>query len=374
MKEISYVVVFPNDFSKNKIPQLMENIKKILKIKNQQFNSIKRDGDVILVDANDPVFSSSAINLLFGIKKIAIARQIKNDFQVIVKEIASVGGNLLLKGERFLVRVEGKSKGFFTKDVELSATSAIIEKKSNIDAKPGTDENFDKLLYTYLTKNHGYVCIFIDKGLGGIPFDAKKQDTICCIYDEISAISCYETIKQGYNSKIIVCYRQKSDLINIVKMLNQIIPRLLKQKIEIDFFNLNISNYGTKNYLLLVKSVLDVLIKQTKKTNVRYVSIALSPLIFSRNFIDESMKLIFENNLLPILPLFGINGQIFDDLKEIGIEKNISKIRKIISMKLNESTNHINKIADVVKSKKTVMVDLGPNNMHDILDSFEENH
>ena len=45
MKEVSYVVVFPTVFSKNKIPQLISNIKKILKIRNQEFKSIKRDGE-----------------------------------------------------------------------------------------------------------------------------------------------------------------------------------------------------------------------------------------------------------------------------------------------------------------------------------------
>ena len=120
MNEISYVVVFPTIFSKNKISQLVINIKKILKIKNQQFKSVKRDGDVILVDANDPVFASSAINLLFGIEKIVIARQTKNDFQKIVSEITSISGNLLLKGEKFLVKVEGISKGFLVKDIEIA--------------------------------------------------------------------------------------------------------------------------------------------------------------------------------------------------------------------------------------------------------------
>ena len=136
MDEISYVVVFPTIFSKNKIPQLITNIKKILKIKNQEFKSVKRDGDIILVHANDPVFASSAINLLFGIEKIAIARQIKNDFQNIISEITSIGGNLLLKGEKFLVKVEGISKGYVTKDVEIAATSNIIEKKAKLGAHP----------------------------------------------------------------------------------------------------------------------------------------------------------------------------------------------------------------------------------------------
>ena len=83
-----------------------------------------------------------------------------------------------LKGEKFLVKVEGMSKGFLVKDIEIASTSNIIEKKSNLGAHPGTDENFDKLLYTYLTKNNAYICIFLDKGKGGIPYQSQNQQTI----------------------------------------------------------------------------------------------------------------------------------------------------------------------------------------------------
>ena len=259
MNKISYVVVFPSIFSKNKIPQLIKNIKKVLKIKNQEYNSVKRDGDIILVDANDPVFASSAINLLFGIEKIAIARQIKNDFQNIISEITTIG-TYPLKGEKFLVKVEGISKGFLVKDIEIAATSNIIEKKSNLGAHPGTDENFDKLLYTYLTKNNAYICIFSDKGKGGIPYQSQDQQTICAIYDEISAVSCYETIKQGYDTKIIVCYRQKSELMNLAKIINQIIPRLVQEKIGLEFYYLKIKPNGIKNYLIYVNSILEIML------------------------------------------------------------------------------------------------------------------
>ena len=375
MNEISYVVVFPNDFSKNKISQLIVNIKKILKIKNQQFNSVKRDGDIILVEANDPVFSSSAINLLFGIKKIAIARKIKNNFQDIVSEISSVGGNLLLKGERFLVRVEGTSKGFFTKDVELSATSLIIEKKSNIDARPGTEEDYDKILYTYLTKNNAYVCIFSDIGQGGIPYQSQNQNVICSVYDEISAVSCFETIKQGFNPKIVVCFQKNSELMNLVKMINRIIPRLVKQKIEIEFFHIKITDSGIKNYFSLLSSVLEIMLRLSKANRINHISIALSPMIFSVDFIDNSIKHVFENDLIPIVPLTGIDTNLFEDLKEIGIEKNIPKIKKLISMNTRDVPEPSNRIIDeAIKSRKTVRISVGPNNVHDILDSLFEKH
>jgi len=375
MSEISYVVVFPNDFSKNKIPHLINNIKKILKVKDQKFNFVKRDGDVILVDANDPVFSSSAINLLFGIKRVAIARQIKNDFDEIVSEISAIGGNLLLKGERFLVKVEGESKGFFTKDVELASTSSIIEKKSNIDAKPGTEEDYDKLLYTYLTKNNAYVCIFSDRGLGGIPIAEKNQNTICAIYDEISAVSCFETIKQGFNSKIIICYKQKSELMSLVKILNQIIPRLVKREIEIEFFHVKSSGSGIKSYLSFVNNVTEILINVSKENKINHVTVAVSPLIFSLDFIDKIIRRVFENNLIPILPITGIDENLFEDAKEIGLEKNISKMQKLISLNSSQVTSFSSKVVnESLKLKKIISVKVGPNNVHDILDSLDENH
>jgi len=77
VSENASVVVFPSIFAKNKINSLVSNIKKILKIKNQKYQEIRRDNSLIVVDANDPVFTSSAINLLFGIERVAIAKQVK---------------------------------------------------------------------------------------------------------------------------------------------------------------------------------------------------------------------------------------------------------------------------------------------------------
>ncbi|AFS81810.1 thiamine biosynthesis ATP pyrophosphatase-like protein [Candidatus Nitrosopumilus koreensis AR1] len=368
---MSYVVVFPTIFSKNKIPQLISNIKKILKIKNQQFNSVKRDGEIILVDANDPVFASSAINMLFGIKEIAIAKQIKNNYQNIVSEITSIGGNLLLKGEKFLVRVEGTSKGFLAKDVEIAATSNIIEKKSKLGAHPGTDLDYDKLLYTYLTKNNAYICIFSDKGKGGIPYQSQSQKTICAVYDELSAVSCYETIKQGYDTKVIVCYRQKSELMNLAKVLNQIIPRLVQEKIELEFFHLKINPNGIKNYLTYVNSILEIMLQYSNKR----VSLALSPLVFSSDFIDNALKLVFTKKKIPLIPLSGVDTSLFEEAKEIGLEKSIKKLEKIVTISSYEIPSFAKKqVENAQKTKKMISIQVGPNNVHDILDSLEENH
>ncbi len=369
MGEISYVVVFPTIFSKNKISVLISNIKKILKIKNQEFKSVKRDGDIILVDANDPVFASSSINLLFGIEKIIIAKQVKNNFKEIVSEITTVGGNLLLKGEKFLVRVDGISKGFLPKDIEIAATSNIIEKKSKLGAHPGTDVNYDKLLYTFLSKNFAYISIFSDKGNGGVPYETQKKKTICAVYDELSAVSCFETIKQGYDTKIIVCYRQKSELMNLAKIINQIIPRLVQDSIELEFYHLKINPNGIKNYLTYVNSILEIMLRNS----IQRISIALSPLVFSSDFIDNSLKKIFEAKKFPIIPMCGVDSNMFEDAKEIGLERSMKRLEKIVTATSDEIPTFSKKEIDsALKSMKKISVKLGPNNVHDILDSFED--
>ena len=378
MSENAFVVVFPSVFAKNKLNQLESNIKKILKLKNQEFTKIKRDDSVIVIEANDPVFASSAINLLFGIKKVAIAKRVKNDFDTIVSEITKIGSNLLLKGEKFYVQVEGISTGFLTKDIEISATSSIIEKTIKIGAKPGTEEKYEKLLYTYLTKYNAYVCVYVDNGLDGIPNDSQNEKAICAIYDELSAVSCLETIKQGFDVKIIICYTQKSELTNLVKILNQILPRTIKSKIDLEFFFIKIKNANSKNLLTMISVVTEILIRLSKESKILRISLALSPLIFPVNFIENSIKQVFMNNAISLIPLSGLSNEIFQSAKEIGLGKYLYKIEKLGGMnfsKQHSSKSEIKKIAEyALKKRQNVSISIGTNNIHEILDILEGEH
>ena len=377
MSQNAFVVVFPSVFARNKIKQLESNIKKILKIKNQQFQKISRDESLIIIDANDPVFASSTINLLFGIKRVVIAKQIKNDFNTIISEITKIGSNLLLKGEKFYVKVEGNSSGFIAKDVELSATSSLIDKTVKLGVKPGTEEKHDRLLYTFLTKSNAYVCIFVDEGHGGIPYNSQNEKVVCGIYDELSAVSCLETIKQGFDVKIIVCYKQKSELLNLVKILNQILPRTIKSKVELEFYQIPIKGSNSKSLLTQIDSVTKIMIRVAKANKIRRISLALSPLIFPLDFVERSIKEVFDSDLTPKTPISGLDDDIFASAEEIGLRKYLPKIEKLGKMRFpnHQSTKEIQKIAEnSLKTKKVVSITIGPNNVHDILDSLEENH
>ena len=58
MKDEVLIVVFPSVFSKNKVNSVITNIKKVLKIQKQNFRKIRKEGDVIIVEADDPDFAS----------------------------------------------------------------------------------------------------------------------------------------------------------------------------------------------------------------------------------------------------------------------------------------------------------------------------
>ena len=80
---------------------------------------------------------------------------------------------------------------------------------------------------------------------------------------------------------------------------------------------------------------------------------------------------------MPYIPLSGISSEIFGNVKEIGLEKHISKIEKILQAKITDK--HKKKVSvkiinDILKNKKDVTVRLGPNIVHEILDSLEVEH
>ena len=376
MEDNVLVIVFPSTFSLNKIKLLITNIKKILKIENRKYHKIRQEGDIIIVETDDPVFTSSAINTLFGIKKVAIAKQVTNDFDTIVNGISKVGVDLFLESERFLIRVEGQAKGFMTKDVEVAATSSLVEKTAKKGIKPGTDEKYDKQLYVYLTKSHAYICIYLDEGLEGIPNNSQKKKIICCIFDELSAISCIETIKHGFEVKIIICFMKESELLHIAKMLNQIIHRMVKPKIDLEFYKVPIDKKPAS--LLLTEITIELLSMIAISNDIKRISLSLSPLIYPIDFLENMVKLVYNKNLIPYLPLSGLDNNVITTAKEIGLEKYITKIKKYGNAKFYDSKKPLKEIKKIVektvRNRKHISIKVAQNNVHDILDKIMLKH
>jgi hypothetical protein len=86
------------------------------------------------------------------------------------------------------------------------------------------------------------------------------------------------------------------------------------------------------------------------------------------------VKQIYNDNLVPYLPLSGLDGDILVSAKEIGLEKYLPKIEKIGKSKFDSSKQSIRKIEKItelsINTKKSILIKIGLNNVHDILDKI----
>jgi len=374
MSEKTVLVIFPSIYSLNKINNLASNISKILKIKNQNYNDIRKNESVIVVEATDPVLASSAVNMLFGIEQIAIAKEVDSNFDSVLSIITNTALSLLLKGERFYVKVDGKTKKFLAKDLETAATATLVDKSTYLEAKPGSESNYDRLVYAYLTDSYAYVCIFVDKGLSGLPYNSQKEKILCCIHDELSAISCLQTIKMGFDVKILVCYRNESDLLKLAKMINRILPRLIQENIILHICKISRSS----SILTTIITITQIMISIASKEKIRRISLGISPMIFPASFCEYNSDLVFQNKIIPWFFLSGIDSGILENAKEIGLEKYISNLEDLCRKHLSDkkiSKSKASKYAkDALKTLKCLLVTVGPKNIHDIIDLLKSNH
>ncbi|HXX05801.1 MAG TPA: thiamine biosynthesis protein, partial [Candidatus Bathyarchaeia archaeon] len=325
-------------------------------------------------EVTDPVLASSAIGLLFGVDRIAIAKEVEINFDSVVSTIIKTSRNLLLKGEKFYVKVNGKTSGYLAKDLEVSATASLIEQTVDLQVMPGSESDHSKMLYTHITESKAYVCIFVDKGLGGVPYNSQNAEILCCVYDELSAISCLQCIKMGFDVKILVCYSNDKDLLKISKMINRIIPSLIQEKIKLQFCKiLRISNLLMKT--LVITSITASVASRQK---IPRVALTISPLVYPSWFIEENTKIISQKNLIPWTPLSGIDSSIIENAKEIGLEKYLTSLENLSKLKFaKKSTDKERIIKNVklaLKNLKSVSITLGSKNVHDIIDSLKANH
>jgi hypothetical protein len=82
--------------------------------------------------------------------------------------------------------------------------------------------------------------------------------------------------------------------------------------------------------------------------------------------------------LVPYFPLSGLDDNVFESAREIGLEKYLDRIKKLGSSRFYNSKQPAKKIEKIVEesitSKKTVSVNVGQNNVHEILDEVRSNN
>jgi len=141
---------------------------------------------------------------------------------------------------------------------------------------------------------------------------------------------------------------------------------------KVGFFNKKLTS------LLLTEITAKMLVRIATTNNIKRISLSLSSLIFPVDFVESLIKQVYNKDLIPYFPLSGLDDNVFETAKEIGLEKYLSRIKKLGSSKFynfKQSSKKIEKIVEEsIMSKKIVLISVGPNNVHEILDEVRSDH
>lgn len=371
------LLVFPSTFSTNKIDDLKSTIKNALESHDLECNDIVLDNGLLLVDIKDVVTAASIVSDLFGVDKVAVANKTSSKFTELVAAIVDAGKKILHEGETFAVKVTANNKDYVGRDVEFAATASLIGELSKLNIKAVNEQECNKLIYVHISKNSAYVCLFVDKGMNGLPLGSQNEQLLCSLHSSLSALSCLMAVKCGFNPKLVLIKINEDNFREGAKHVELIAKRLGKKQIKLDIATFEISNNGSQ--LLAVEKLSSVLLaKLSSQYNIKNIALPLSTAIFPAWFISDIVRDVAKV-ATPWLPLMFMSDELYTDAKTLGLkEAHLTEIdstsRKSFDSdkyaQLMKTIDLEGVIGNALKSMKTIDLEVGPNYLHDILDSI----
>ncbi len=425
------LLVFPGRFSLARIDKLIANIKKQFQSKKIELKNTVIETDWLVFDMDDVVRGAGVTSGMFGIDKVAIAKKVSSiQFQDIEAEVVKIGKLKVLPNEKFYVKVHISSNAkinYKSRDLEFASTgdlTSALQSSSfsssrrpytfspvssisssryySSSARPAKNElEADRLIEIFVGKKSAYVTIETDIGPGGLPFACQGEKVLCSIHDTLSAISCMITLKCGFFPEIVVVYTDDCNLRKNLKILGMIVNKMSIKNysirlVELDYGDdfgkiLNPKKNGRRIHKTMIrqlesshKAVLQEIVTTQILTLMKGkgVVVPLSVVTHPLWLIQSTFKEILTSKKIPWMPLLLPSQGINDIAEELGIEKTnmltlfsdkSSMMNRMIRFTRQDYSKYrttINKMTESAKKNmKTISFEIGPNYLHDILDS-----
>lgn len=412
------LLVFPSRFSIGRIDKLIADIKDALRSKDVGLRDIVLEKECVIFELDDVVEGATITAEMFGIDKVAIAKKVSPArFEEILAQVVSIGKLKILPKEKFFVKVqisnnakvdykprdlEFASTGELTAALQSSLSPSVLSShrqsstfpssasSPSSSARPAKNElDADRLIEIFIGKKSAYVCIEIDAGLGGLPFACQGEKVLCAIHNPLSAISCMAVLKCGFIPEIIILYTDDDDLRQNLKTFGLVVNRLNTKNYSIRLARVEglqkrqrqqqQQQQRQSNHKTILKEIVaaQVLTRMRGKGVVVPLSTAIHPLWL----IELTFKKILSSNKIPWMPLLLPTQGIYDIAKELGMEEH--KLRPMSDQSCmidglltftKQDYAKYRKSIDIMtesalKNMNTISFEIGPNYLHDILDS-----
>ena len=428
-RDKTVLLVFPAHFSISRIDKLIASIEKKFQSKNIELRAIMLENECLVFEIDDVVEGAGITREMFGIDKVAIAKKVPSTrFEDIAAEVVNIGKLKVLPNEKFFVKVQISNNAkvnYKSRDFEFASTgdltaalqssssfsssrqsytfsssvSSISSHSYSSSARPAKNElEADRLIEIFIGKKSAYVCIEIDKGLGGLPFACQGEKVLCTIYNTLSAISCMIALKCGFFPEIVILYTDDDDLRQNLKtfgmMANKMnIKNYSIRLVELDYGKiLNLKKHGQRRIQKTLrqqqlesdhKAILQEIVATQILTLMRGkgVVVPLSVAIHPLWLIESTFKKILASKKIPWMPLLLSSQGIYDIAEELGMAENkllllsdkSSMMNRLMTFTRQDYAKYRRTIDEMTesakKNMKTISFEIGPNYLHDILDS-----
>ena len=178
----------------------------------------------------------------------------------------------------------------------------------------------------------------------------------------------------GFDIKVIISYSSDSDLLKISKMINRMLPSIIQEKIMLQFCKMP----KTQDPLMRILVMIYLMISIASSRKIKRVALPILPFVLPVWFVEDSTKAVFQKNLIPWLPLAGMDSSILENSRQIGLEKYLTNLENLCKSKFTKRTIPKKKIqknvSNALKSLESISLTAGPKNVYDIIDSLRTNH
>lgn len=312
----------------------------------------------LVCETNDPVELASRLEGIFGIGQVAIARKVKNEFEELSNAIAEVGLKVVLPGEKFFVKVKAdKADDYVGRDVEFASSGKLTARLAGIGASPAkSEQDADRVIMAFAGRKFAYVCIQVSKGLGGLPLGSLGR-TLCSLHSPLSFLSCHATAKAGFVPEIVLLYSGEDELQANARLTEILAKRTGMKECVIRMAPMDIPRIKDVAITELVKEAIAA--KVLVGLPGSRVALPFAPAIHSLWLIEAIAGKAMAAGKTPYMPLM------FTDIPEGYAAKTQPAISKSKFQKYSSAIDAAAKLS--IKRMKKLKI--GPNYLHDILDS-----
>ncbi|MFL6524611.1 MAG: hypothetical protein ACJ70Q_00530 [Nitrososphaera sp.] len=360
---MSVVLVFPTAFTDD------QALGKVIKRSSTRIKSIKFEDKCIICEGSNVVELGSELAKTFGVERIAIAKKVSNNFSELSDAIVHFASTTISPRDNFFVKViilPGAKCDYVSRDLEFAASGFLSARLASINATPARSEkDASRLLLTVVGDEAAYICIQIVAGLGGL-ISGSHGSVLGSVHSSLSVLSTLVAAKAGFEcSSLALPYSDGNELEINAKFAHLFATRTGRKKQTILAIPIELPLKGPTSILMKERIISKILMQLSDHRVIFGFTTAVHPIWFIESVIREA----FLVGKVPLTPLICVSDELSKFAEKAGIALDITIARASESILQRYSDAIYSEVKSAIKHTKRLQLEVGPNYLHDIIDS-----